>query len=135
MGITNFFFHGPMPPGDIINFASQFDVGLALEPGFSTNNKLALSNKLFSYLQSGLAIIASDTTAQQCFISEYPEVGQVYHRNDIQSLTTHLSTYQSNRQILYDTCEASLKLGREKLNWENESVKFLSLIKETLNYN
>jgi len=135
MGISNIFFYDPLPPDDIINFASQFDVGLALEPGFSINNELALSNKLFSYLQSGLAIIVSDTTAQEYFISGYPEAGKIYHRNDLQSLTPILSAWQLNRETLYNTCEAALMLGREKLNWENESIKFLSLIKETLNNN
>lgn len=134
-GIKNIIFHKPIPPDDVINFASQFDIGLALEPGFSINNKLALSNKLFTYLQAGLAIIVSDTIAQRCFIEENPEVGKIYQKGDIQSLVTILADYQSNRELLFNTCEASLKVGREKLNWENESLKFLALINGVLSEN
>ena len=134
-GIKNVIFHGPIPPDDIVGLASQFDIGLALEPGFSTNNKLALSNKLFTYLQAGLAIIVSDTIAQRCFMEENPEVGKIYQKDDIQSLVTILADYQLNRELLFTTCKASLKLGREKLNWENESLKFLALVDGVLNEN
>ncbi|HTH81514.1 MAG TPA: hypothetical protein VL490_01180 [Mucilaginibacter sp.] len=125
-------FHEPILPDGLIAFASQFDIGLALEPGFCLNNDLALSNKIFIYLQAGLAIIASNTTAQQGFIKENPDVGKIYTQKDIHALADILWTYHTNRELLSKTCKASLML-RQRLNWENESIKFLSLINKTLN--
>ncbi|MDB5150603.1 MAG: hypothetical protein JWQ57_4623 [Mucilaginibacter sp.] len=135
LGIKNVFFHKPLPQDELTSFAAQFDIGLALEPGFCMNNDIALSNKIFTYLQAGLTIIASDTTAQKWFLDENPQVGDLYQKNDAQSLTAILFGYYLNKKKLFDTCEASLKLGLEKLNWENESKKFLKLVEQTLNSN
>lgn len=127
------FFHPPVAPDSLVEFISQFDIGLASEPGFSLNNSLALSNKIFTYLQAGLAIIASDTVAQKRFMDDNPAIGKVYQKNDVNSLINILSYYQANKDILLDTRKASLKLGHEKYNWENESKTFLSIVNKTLN--
>jgi hypothetical protein len=129
---SNIYFHEPIPPDELTAFAAQFDIGLALEPGFCKNNNLALSNKIFTYLQAGLTIVASDTIAQKHFLEHHPEVGEIYRRDNIPSLTNILTNYQLNRESLFNACKASLKLGTEKLNWENESKRFLLLIEETL---
>lgn len=132
-GKQQVFFHEPILADDLISFASQFDIGLASENSTPLNRNICLTNKIFTYLQAGLTIIASDTTAQKAFLNEHPEVGKVYQKNDIQSLTNILSAYQADREFLHNTCTASLKLGREKMNWENESKKFLQLVQTTLN--
>ncbi|MBT6162599.1 MAG: hypothetical protein HOH92_02770, partial [Crocinitomicaceae bacterium] len=41
--------HPPMPESALFAFIAEHEIGLALEPGFSENNKLARSNKLYSY--------------------------------------------------------------------------------------
>jgi hypothetical protein len=134
-GINNIFFYDPIPPDDIINFASQFDIGLASENNTPLNRDICLTNKLFTYLHAGLTIITSDTTAQKYFMEENPGVGKVYHKNDPSSLAAILTAYQADRNLLFNTCEASLNLGNEKLNWENESIKFLLLMNETVKQN
>lgn len=127
------FFHLPVAPNKLVDFISRFDIGMASEPGFSVNNNLALSNKIFTYLQAGLAIVASDTVAQQQFMNENPGIGNVYKKDDADSLTNILSSYQSDRNKLINARKASLQLGNEKYNWENERKFFLSLIDQTLN--
>ncbi|MEO8886319.1 MAG: glycosyltransferase [Mucilaginibacter sp.] len=129
---NNLYFHEPMPPDEIVGFITQFDIGLASEPGFSINNELALSNKIFTYMQAGLAIIASDTQAQQSFIQANPDIGTVYPKKDSGKLAEILTHYNLNRDELFKACVASLNCGLEKYNWENESVKFLNLINQTL---
>src|SRR5206468_12035854 len=57
-------FHLPIPPDDIFASAANFDIGFASEPGFSKNNSIALSNKLFTYIQCGLVVAVSNTQAQ-----------------------------------------------------------------------
>lgn len=128
------YFHNPIAPDNIVDFISQFDIGLASEPGFSLNNDLALSNKIFTYLQAGLAIVASDTQAQQSFLDEYNFVGALYPKKNHQLLVDILSEYNQNRDKLFNTQQASFKLGFEQLNWGNESVKFLNLVNTTLSH-
>lgn len=129
---VNIKFHDPIAPDDIIHFASQFDVGLALEPGFSTNNQLALSNKIFSYMQAGLAIVASETKTQHEFMGENPAIGTTYPIGDVLALAKIISAYHQQPEKLTACKEASLKLAHSRYNWETESQEFLKLIKETL---
>lgn len=130
--INDIYFHAPILPDDLPLFASQFDVGLALEPGFSTNNDLALSNKIFTYLQGGLALVASDTPAQKDFLSDFPSIGRLYPKNNPQALSDILSDYYTHRNKLYHTRRAALKIANEELNWESESRKFLKIIERTI---
>lgn len=126
-------YHKPIDPDELVMFASQFDIGLATEPGFSTNNNIALSNKLFTYINAGLAIIASDTIAQSRFLKKYPVIGKVYPKKDSDSLAKLIAEFIKNGDSLCAAKQASYLLGQNELNWENESEKFIRLIKETLN--
>ncbi|GGH15248.1 glycosyltransferase [Mucilaginibacter phyllosphaerae] len=128
----NIKFHHTMPADELSLFAAKFDIGLALEPGFSINNNLALSNKLFTYMQAGLAIIASDTAAQQHFMNKYPHVGRSYSKGNAAQLATILTAFNTNRSML-DACKSeALRLAHEQYNWEMESLKFLDVVKNTL---
>lgn len=127
------YFHPPVASDNLIDFMSRFDIGFASEPGFSLNNNLALSNKIFTYLQAGLAIVATDTLAQQQFMNDNHAIGGVYKKDDEKSLLNILSPYLSNPETLLKAREASLKLGHHSYNWENESKTFLSVINKTLN--
>ena len=125
-------YYPPVAPDALVGFSSQFDIGLALEPGFCMNNDLALSNKMFTYLQAGLAIVASDTLAQQNFVSTHPAIGKIYPKGDAGTLAAILDGYKRDRKKLTDAKLAALQLARERFNWEQESVKFMDIIKNTL---
>jgi glycosyltransferase involved in cell wall biosynthesis len=125
-------FHLPAHPDTLAVFAAQFDIGLALEPGFCLNNKLALSNKIFTYLQAGLAIVASDTEAQTAFLEQYSLIGKSYQKNNVQQLANILLNYINQPEFLLTTKQEAYDAARNKLNWETESRKFLKVIRETL---
>ena len=125
-------FYPPIPPDDIIAFASQFDIGLAMEKGLPQNRDLCLTNKIFTYIQAGLALIASDTTAQQQLLNDYAGIGVIYKKNDMASLADAISYYYHHPAELKNTRSAATKVAGDVLNWETESQKFLELIKNTL---
>jgi len=129
---TGIHFHKPIPSVELPTFSSQFDIGLALEPAFSINNDLALSNKIFTYLQGGLAVIASDTNAQRQFMSQYPFIGKTFEKGNPESLADVLMSYHQHRDKLFEARKAALKLAREELNWEKESQKFLTEVRQIL---
>jgi len=130
-GIT-LIFHQPVAPDKLIEFAANFDIGLALEPGFSINNDLALSNKIFTYMQSGLAIIASDTTAQKEFMSRVSQIGSIYKKGDTRELARVLLEFYNDRSKLAACKKAALAYAHDRYNWETESCSFLELVKSTL---
>lgn len=123
-------FHSPVPGDELFNITAKYDIGIASEPGFSTNNKIALSNKLFTYIQCGLAVVASNTTAQAWFMEQYPETGKLYGDED--ELAAILTAYHSNRDLLYETKKSSYAIGQTKLNWEIESDKLITVVQQTL---
>jgi glycosyltransferase involved in cell wall biosynthesis len=125
-------FLDPVKPDYIFEIASNHDVGLALEPGFCLNNKLALSNKLFTYITAGIGIIASETEAQKQFLMEYPLVGSSFKLGDVDNLAATISFYYHNREALLQAKSQSRFLAKNELNWENESKKFINIVKETL---
>lgn len=128
----NIFFHKQINPDELPVFAAQFDVGLALEPGFCINNNAALSNKIFTYLQAGLAIVVSDTLAQKQFIAANSALGFCYEKGNRQQLASILKQLIVEPTLLQKTKFAAYQAARENLNWEFESKKFLNLVNETL---
>ena len=111
--------------------APKFDIGIASETGFCLNNNMALSNKLFTYVQCGLAVVASNTPAQYAFMQEHAQTGKIYTNAD--DLSVILTEYHANRDLLFQTKNESFKIGQTLLNWDYESQKFLSLVRQTLN--
>ncbi len=124
-----------VPPIDLIEIfalAAEFDVGLALEPNFSLNNNFALSNKILTYLTTGLAIIASETDAQKEFMNAYPSIGKTYPIGDVAQLAAVIKFYFDDRTALNQAKEAANNLAEEEMNWELESKKFLAIVERTL---
>jgi len=128
----NLIFYGPIPPDDIAALAAKFDIGLALEDIVPLNRDICLTNKIFTYMQAGLAIIASNTTAQKELLEKYPGTGKVYENGNVQMLAATIRRYFDDREDLYKTKKASYELARKELNWEKESEKFLKVISDIL---
>ena len=123
-------FHKPVYSEKLFNIAKQFDIGFGSETGFCLNNSIALSNKILTYVQSGLAVIASNTTAQSAFVNQYPQVGHIY--NNAEELANILSKYNNYRSILYQTKQSAFNLGQTDLNWEMESAKFITCVNDII---
>ncbi len=121
----------PISPDEIPRFAAGFDVGLALEMPLSKNKNVCLSNKIFTYLLAGNAIIATETEGQKSFIDKLPEVGFTYPPGDIDKLTEKLEMLASNRELLARLSEGARAQARARYNWNVESRKLLELASGT----
>ena len=129
---TKIVFHNPIAANKIINFASSFDVGLATEIGDPLNRNLCLTNKLFTYLNAGLAIICSETAAQKLFLEKYQGIGNSYPIGNVEGLKSIISQYYTNKSLLANHQLKAITLAKEELNWDNEKLKFIALIKLNL---
>lgn len=119
-------FYQPINPNEIPIFASKFDIGFASEIPVCLNREISLTNKLFSYLQAGLAIAFSNTKAQVNFNNTYPGIGEVYKNHH--DLSIILDNYSRDRDLLLQYKKNAQTLGLTKLNWELESKKFIKII-------
>ncbi len=122
------FFYPPILQDEIFDFASNFDVGLATETGQPMNRDICLTNKLFTYIQSGLAVLASDTLAQKDFLKHYQNLGYVFGKDDKKELAHCIASYINDKKLLQSHKKEALMLGNSQLNWEIENNNLLQLI-------
>ncbi len=121
---NNIIFTGVFSPPKLIEAISKFDIGFATELNTPINRDICLTNKIFSYLVAGNAIILSNTSAQSYFNSEY-NVGLLF--NNDKELEESIIFYKDKNKLL-EQRKHNYQLAKEKLNWENESQKLLALI-------
>lgn len=122
----------PVTPDQIFEIAASHHIGLALETSIPYNRDICLTNKIFTYLNSGLAIIASETSAQKQLLEEHTDIGLTFKTDDVYQLTQLLKSYYEEAFILDQHRNAAKKLALEKYNWEKESKILLSLVEATI---
>lgn len=117
---------GIIPPEDLPAFAARFDIGLALELPILKNRELCLTNKIFTYLLAGNAVLISETPMQLAFNTAY-KIGESFAANDEKQLMKKILLYKDshylNRQKKHNH-----QLAKNELNWEKESQKLLAII-------
>lgn len=119
-------------PGEMINLASGYDVGVASETESSTNHKLALSNKIFTYILAGVPVLASSTPAQSEISQDMPGAVFLYPTQDAQALASRIDELLLSPGVLAKARQESWKLGQERFNWEIEQQVFLQVVRATL---
>ena len=124
--------YSPMFPEDIPRFCAQFDIGLALETCRSENSNLLLSNKVFTYLLAGNAILATRTKAQETLLQGLPEVGLLYPPGKASALAEVLERLSSDRELLRRLRDNAFHEARQRFTWDTEQYKMLELVDEEL---
>ena len=127
-------FLSPVSPDQVFEIANKCDLGLALEQDRPHNRNICLTNKIFTYLTAGLAVIATETLAQKGFIDQHPDIGRSFPIGDVEKLALIIRDYDQDRAALYQTRLRSLQLAKEHFNWETEGKKFISIVKETVEF-
>ncbi|MEO7190502.1 MAG: hypothetical protein ABI051_05555 [Vicinamibacterales bacterium] len=132
VGLERIHAHAPAAPHDMVSLASQFDVGLAVEPGCTVNNDLAISNKIFTYLLAGTAVIATRTAGQEWIMRQTPDAGWTYHPGDHAHLADILRGLVASRAQLTAARRAAWDHATRTFNWELERTKFLAVVERVL---
>lgn len=125
-------FIDPLDPEKIFKLAAQHDIGLAIEVPEEFNRQICLTNKIFTYLLAGNAILFSETSAQNEFLKKNPQIGSIYKSKDISKLVSILKYYLDDLNKLNYKKNASLNLAKEVYNWENEQESYRSIINKVL---
>lgn len=89
-------FHALAPPAELVREAARFDIGLALETGVETNRLLCLTNKIFSFLNAGIPVVATATPAQRHLASRLEGVCILCEPDDPRSLAAAIRRAVSN---------------------------------------
>lgn len=119
-------------PDDLVKFASKYDVGLCLEQKVPENRNICLTNKLFTYLWSGLSIIGTETDAQKLISDDLGNAMWTYLDSDVKSLSNRIDFLSENLKALHDSKKSSRSLFHKKYNWDQEKKKLLVLVEKLL---
>ena len=123
--------HPPCPPDDLIFEAAQYDIGLALENTVEMNRLICVTNKIFSYMNAGLAIIATDTIGQRGVMAGAPDVGLLCRMNDAESLAAAINQMLESPEMLAKCRLASRRAAEVQFNWGIESELLVCLVEKT----
>lgn len=126
------FFHEPILSEQIIPDGNNYDVGLSLESAVSMNRNICVTNKVFSYLMSRLAMIGTDTDGQKDIFTHFPDAVVLCKMNDAQDLARAMTVFILDREKLMMAKRAAEKAACERFNWEAESKKLLRSIQYNL---
>jgi hypothetical protein len=63
--------HDPVPYAELADTLNGYDVGIHVLPPINFNNKLALPNKLFDYVQARLGVVIGPSQEMQYYVDEY----------------------------------------------------------------
>jgi glycosyltransferase involved in cell wall biosynthesis len=124
--------HDPADPAEMAREAAKYDVGLALEPMTGTNANICISNKIFTYLLAGNAIIATATDGQRFVFDSLSNGGLCFQPGDALAVAAQLKVWSENRAALDAVRRSNWDCGANMYNWDAEKLKFLDLIDTVL---
>ena len=93
-----------------------------------------VSNKLYSYALSGCHSFISKTPAQEHFLKEFPDAGQLIDLNRPDSIAESLRSALENRDELLQNRQRAWQLGDTALNWEKESEVLVGFVHRYLRH-
>ncbi len=126
------FIHPTVPNAELISRIAEHDVGLALESSSIPSRNLTITNKLFQYLQAGLAIVATNTAGQREVFSKFPGIGQLISEKDPEALAYALKELLGNPAVLATAKAASLEAAQTQYCWEKQSDVLLAIVQTAL---
>jgi glycosyltransferase involved in cell wall biosynthesis len=124
--------HAPAAPDEMARLAAPYDIGLAVEPGTTLNNRLAVSNKLFTYLLAGNAVIATATPGQAALSSALGTAVAWCEPRSVVSLTDALARWDDDRLALTAARTEAWRLGSVRFNWDLERQRYLEVVTTAL---
>jgi glycosyltransferase involved in cell wall biosynthesis len=119
------FIHPTVSNAELLSRISEHDIGLALETPNCPSRNMTITNKLFQYMQAGLAVIATDTLGQQEVMQKCPGAGRLVTSDDPQSLARAISSLAKDGEKLFEAKKASEGAARDMFSWEVQAEVLL----------
>jgi glycosyltransferase involved in cell wall biosynthesis len=119
----------PEPPQQMEALAARFDIALSGETGFSPNNRIALGNKLFTYLLAGVPILMSDSPAHQMIAPEMGCAAMLFPTEDAAALANAIDSLLLDKRALARSRQAAWALGQDRFNWEVDGEKLVQTVR------
>ncbi|HWB10163.1 MAG TPA: hypothetical protein VG826_13115 [Pirellulales bacterium] len=111
--------HAPGPPDSMVDACRDYDLGLALEQDRVFNRTICLTNKAFTYMLAGLALVFTDTPGQRPLIDDLGAHALVYRPGDIATLAAGLKSWADDPPRLLQAKQAAWAAAERRWHWEH----------------
>jgi hypothetical protein len=124
----------PCEPDALVAAASRHDIGLSLDLPIVESRDRCLTNKLFTYLAAGLAVIASATRGQRTLAASLADSAAWWTPPDPQSLAAILVRWDRDRDALASARRASWQAASSRWHWGHpaEGPRLVALLEAAL---
>jgi|688.fasta_scaffold234358_2 glycosyltransferase involved in cell wall biosynthesis len=122
------FVHALVSSEDLPERIAEHDIGFAGELTSIRSRDLTATNKIFQYLQSGLAVVASDTAGQREVAAAAPDAVHLYRSGDRSDLQRSLRNWLESPDELAASKAAAREVAVAKFCWEKEKLRLLDAV-------
>ena len=126
------FIHPTVPNQELLSRIAEHDIGLALETPEIESRNLTVTNKLFQYLQAGLAVIATNTAGQREVFARRPQIGSLIPADDPRALATAIEELLKDPAKLKAGKAGAVKAAEEEFCWEKQEHRLLTAAEAAL---
>lgn len=116
--------HGLVENEELLSRIAEHDIGYAGELKEPPSRDLTITNKVFQYLQSGLAVVASDTAGQKEVACEAKGAVQLFPAGSRDKLNKEISRMTRDAERRETSRRRAWNLGGG-LCWETESQRLI----------
>lgn len=125
-------FQPTVPNAELPTRIAAHHIGLALETPSIPNRNLTITNKLFQYLEAGLAVVASNTAGHTEALAAAPAAGELFTADDPDSLCSALSRLILDPGHLAAARQAACHASATVLSYERQLPLYASLAARAL---
>jgi glycosyltransferase involved in cell wall biosynthesis len=111
---------------------AKYDVGLALEPASPESRYLTTTNKIFQYLNAGLAVVATPTAGQREVLAQAPEAGLLVDLKNPARLAATLDEIVGDPARLAAMGVASRRAAAQLFSWDHCAPRLLAAVASAL---
>lgn len=122
----------PAPPDEMERLGAQYDLGYVGELAATRSRQIALTNKLFSYLLSGVPCLASDIASHRALAPELGDAMALFPIGDADALSLALDRLLLDPPRLAAARAHAWRLGQERYCWDVEQRAFLNVVEATM---
>lgn len=123
----------PALPSEMERLSAVHDIGLVSETGHTPNRRIALTNKLFSFLLAGVPVLLSDIPAHRRIACELGIAARLYREGDPDQLAAAIDELLSpTGEMLASARRHAFSLGQQRFNWDLEKHVLLSAVDRAL---
>ena len=118
--------------GNLPALLARHDIGLALEPHEPLNKEFTTSNKIYQYLNAGLAVIATPTAGQREVFARAPDIGLVRNLDDPAATAVAFDAFVGDPARLLPARQAARTAAETHFSWEQTAPTLLKAVAAVL---